>query len=92
MATLVEFDFEGVKISLQGDVVTGQIVSTGGGVFPKTGDFTYVLWPGMRQWQDVSREVMESRDVESWKESARRHIRDRRAEAEDMRAMREANK
>jgi len=92
MATEVEFEFEAVKIRLRADVMTGRIISTGGGVFPKTEDFTYVLWPGMKQWQDVSREVMESTNIETWKENARQHIRDRRAEVEDVRAILEANK
>lgn len=43
MATEVEFEFEGVKIRLRGDVVTGQVISNGGGLFPVTHDFTHTL-------------------------------------------------
>ena len=48
----------------------------GGGTATKTRDFTLILWPGSGQWQDVSEDVMESADVEVWKENARQYLND----------------
>ena len=89
MATEAEFEYEGVKVKLRGDVVTGQVISTGSGLFPRTDDLTYALWPGSREWQDISRDVLESADLEVWKENARQYIRDRRSQIADLKAMRE---
>lgn len=92
MATEVEFEFEDVKVSLRGDVVTGQVISTGGGLFPVTHDFTHILWPGGGKWEDVSNDVLESADLEVWKENARQHIRDRRVQSEELKAMQAAQR
>lgn len=86
MATQTLFEYEGVKVDLRGDVTTGHVIFSGGGLSPTTEDFTYVLWPGSKQWQDISNDVLESGDLEVWKENARQYIRDRRTEAEDLKA------
>jgi hypothetical protein len=88
MAIEAEFSYESVQIRLGDLPIRQEIFIAGIGTITKS--FTHVLWPGSQQWEDATDSVLESVNLEAWKESARQYIRDRRVEIEDLKAMQAA--